>query len=119
MKRIYLLSASFVFVLAASEVCLAAETITVTIKSLSFDPKQVEAHVGDTVVWTNNSLTNHTAISDDDGKTFDTGEVKPNETSKPVKFESQGEFKYHCKIHGRTMSGTIVVKPVVTNYRVV
>ena len=51
----------------------------------------------------------------DDGKTFDTGEVKPNETSKPVKFESQGEFKYHCKIHGRTMSGTIVVKPVAAN----
>ena len=46
MKRIYLLSASFVFVLAASDVCLAAETITVTIRSLSFDPKQVEAHVG-------------------------------------------------------------------------
>ena len=115
MKRINLLSASFVFVLAASKVCLAAETITVTIKSLSFDPKQVEVHVGDTVVWTNNSLTNHTAISDDDGKTFDTGEVKPNETSKSIKFESQGEFKYHCKIHGRTMSGTIVVKLVATN----
>lgn len=34
-KRIYLLSAFFVFVLAASEVCLATETVTVTIKSLS------------------------------------------------------------------------------------
>jgi hypothetical protein len=45
-KRICLLSASLVFVLAASDVCSAAETITVTIKSLSFDPKQVEAHVG-------------------------------------------------------------------------
>lgn len=115
MKRIYLLSASFVFVLAATDVCLAAETITITIRSLSFDPKQVEAHVGDTVVWTNNSLTNHTAVSDDDGKTFDTGELKPNETSTPVKLERQGEFGYHCKIHGRTMSGTIVVRPAATN----
>ena len=115
MRRIYLLSASFVFVLAASDVCLAVETITVAIRSLSFDPKQVEAHVGDTIVWTNNSLTSHTAISDDDGKSFDTGELKPNETSKPVKLERQGEFRYHCKIHGRSMSGTIVVKPAATN----
>jgi hypothetical protein len=46
LKRTYLLSASFVFVQAASDVCSAAETISVTIKSLSFDPKQVEAHVG-------------------------------------------------------------------------
>ena len=115
MRRIYLLSASFVFVLAASDLCLAAETITVAVGSLSFDPKQVEAHVGDTVVWNNNSFTSHTAISDDDGKSFDTGELKPNETSKPVKLERQGEFRYHCKIHGRSMSGTIVVKPAATN----
>ena len=49
---------------------------------------------------------------DDDGKTFDTGEVEPEKSSKPVKFEKEGEFKYHCKVHGKTMSGTIVVKAV-------
>jgi plastocyanin len=79
-----------VFVLAATDVCLAAETIAITIRSLSFDPKQVEARVGDTVMWTNNSLTNHTATSDDDAKAFDTRELKPDETSKPVKLASQG-----------------------------
>jgi plastocyanin len=27
-----------------------------------------------------------------------------------VKFEREGEFRYYCKVHGKTMSGTIVVK---------
>src|SRR5207249_725021 len=88
------------------------KTATVTIKSLSFDPKRLEIHVGDSVVWANESKTVHTATSDNDGKTFDTGDVEPGKSSKPVKFEKDGEFKYHCKVHGKSMSGTIVVKPV-------
>ena len=88
-----------------------AKTITVTMRSLSFDPKKLEVHVGDSVVWTNDSRTKHTATSDDEGKTFDTDEIEPGKSSKPVKFEKEGEFKYHCKIHGESMSGTIVVKP--------
>jgi plastocyanin len=87
-----------------------AKPITVTMKSLSYDPKKLEVHVGDSVVWTNKSRTAHTATSDDEGKTFDTDEVEPGKSSKPVKFEKEGEFKYHCKVHGKTMSGTVVVK---------
>jgi plastocyanin len=87
-----------------------AKAITVTVKSLSFDPKRLEVHVGDAVVWTNQARTKHTAISDDDGKTFDTDEIAPGQSSKPVKFEREGEFRYHCKVHGKTMSGTVVVK---------
>ena len=111
MNRIYLFPASLAFTLAASLAGAAGETITVKVKSLSYDPKVVEAQVGDTVVWSNSSLTKHTATSDDDGKTFDTAEIKSDETSRPVKFEKAGEFKYHCKVHGKSMSGTIVVKP--------
>ena len=109
MKRIYLLLVSFASISMASVTSTAAETITVKMKSLSYDPKQIEAHVGDTVAWTNNAFSKHTATSDD-GKTFDTGEIKPDEASKAVKLERPGEFKYHCKIHGTSMSGTIVVK---------
>src|SRR4051794_18224321 len=89
-----------------------AMPVTVTMKSLSYDPKKLEIHVGDSVVWTNESRTTHTAMSNDEGKTFDTGEVEPGKSSKPVKFEKEGEFKYHCKVHGKTMSGTVVVKAV-------
>jgi plastocyanin len=88
----------------------AAKTITVTMKSLSYDPKKLEIGVGDSVVWTNKSFAAHTATSDDGGKTFDTGNVEPDNSSKAVKFEKAGEFKYHCLVHGKSMSGTIVVK---------
>ena len=86
------------------------KTVTVTMKSLSYDPKKVEIRVGDSVVWNNKAFAAHTATSDDDGKTFDTGNVEPDESSKAVKFEKEGEFKYRCLVHGKAMSGTIVVK---------
>jgi plastocyanin len=87
-----------------------AKPITVTVKSLSYSPKKLEVRVGESVMWTNEARTTHTATSDDDGKTFDTGEIEPDKSSKPVKFDKEGEFKYHCKVHGKTMSGTIIVK---------
>jgi len=87
-----------------------AKSLTIRMKSISYEPKTLEIRVGDTVAWTNGSLTKHTATSDDDGKTFSSGEIKPDETSSPVKFDKSGEFKYHCQIHGQSMHGTIVVK---------
>ncbi len=114
MNRFLLLPVACMMLLAVSLAWLAdkkaeASDITVKMKSLSYDPRKLEIHVGDSVIWTNNSFANHTATSDD-GKTFDTDEVKPEESSKPLKFEKEGEFKYHCKIHGKSMSGTVIVK---------
>jgi plastocyanin len=86
-----------------------AKPMTVTIQSLSYDPKKLEVHTGDSVIWTNKARTTHTATSDDEGKTFDTDEIEAGKTSKPVKFRKEGEFKYHCEVHGKVMSGTIVV----------
>ena len=91
-----------------------AKQISVDMKSISYDPKIVNASVGDSIVWTNKAFSSHTATSEDEGS-FDTGEVKPGETSSPVKFDKEGEFNYHCKIHGKTMSGTIAVKPAASN----
>ena len=64
-----------------------AKPTSVEMKSISYDPKSVEVPVGGSIVWTNKAFTNHTATSEDDGKTFDTGEIKPNESSSPVKFD--------------------------------
>ncbi|HEV2972050.1 MAG TPA: cupredoxin domain-containing protein [Pirellulales bacterium] len=91
---------------------LDSTPITVTMKSMSYEPKRLEIHVGDSVVWTNKAFTTHTATSDDDGKTFDTGEVERGKSSKPVTFATAGEFKYHCTIHGKAMHSTIIVKAV-------
>jgi plastocyanin len=87
-----------------------SEPISVNIKSLSYDPKKLEIKVGDSVVWTNKARTKHTATSDDEGKTFGTGDVEPEKSSKAIKFKKEGEFNYHCKVHGKSMSGTLVVK---------
>ncbi len=56
-----------------------AKEITVKVKSLSFSPKKVEIQVGESVVWTSEARTKHSATSDDDGKTFDTGDIEPGE----------------------------------------
>jgi plastocyanin len=92
----------------------APKPVTVTMRSMSYEPKKLEIHVGDSVVWTNKSFTTHTATSDDDGTTFDTGEVERGKSSKPITFATAGEFKYHCKIHGKSMHATIVVKVAET-----
>jgi plastocyanin len=84
--------------------------VTVTMKSLSFSPRKLEIEAGDSVVWINEARTKHTATSDDDGKAVDTSEIEPGKSSKPVMFETEGEFRYHCKMHGKSMSGTVVVK---------
>jgi plastocyanin len=99
----------------AAETNPNAKQIDVDMKSISYDPKIVNASIGDSIVWTNKAFSNHTATSEDDGKTFDTGEIEPGESSSPVKFDKEGEFQYHCKIHGKTMSGTVVVKPAAAN----
>ena len=124
MNLVLQLAVSLAFIFATSVASSAEENdgtkqsdaklTSVEMKSISYDPKSVEVPVGGSIVWTNKAFTNHTATSDD-GQTFDTGEIKPNESSRPVKFDKEGEFKYHCKIHGETMSGTIVVKPGAAN----
>ena len=117
MNHLSLLPLAGALILTASVAWSANEPaapISVVMKSISYDPKRVEVPVGGSVVWTNKAFTNHTATSDD-AQTFDTGEIKPNELSSPVKFDKEGEFTYHCKIHGKTMSGLVVVKPTAAN----
>ena len=121
MSRVCQLSVFLAFIFAVSVAWSAEESdgtkqsdakpTSVDMKSISYDPKSVEVPVGGSVVWTNKAFTNHTATSEDDGKIFDTGEIKPGETSRPVTFDKEGEFNYHCKIHGKTMNGTVVVRP--------
>ena len=73
MNQLSLFLVACVLILAVS-LAWSAEPITVKMKSLSYEPKAVEVHVGDSVVWSNEARTPHTATSDDEGKTFDTDE---------------------------------------------
>lgn len=97
----------YLVLLATSFPAFAAKH-SVEMKSISFSPKQLEIKAGDEVEWLNVSYTDHSATSD--SKIFDTGSVAPKKASIPVVFKEAGTFPYHCRVHGKSMSGVISVK---------
>jgi len=92
---------------AADGASTAAQKIIM--KSISFEPKKIQIHENDSLIWVNGSLTEHSATSDD-GKAFDTGLIKPKKSSKPIVFKKAGTYPYHCSVHGKTMSGEVTVQ---------
>jgi plastocyanin len=84
----------------------AAETIRVSINKLSFAPKEISAHVGDTIEWSNSDFVAHTA----------TARNKDWDVAVPVKGVAQitlthsGDVDYFCRFHPN-MTGHIAVTP--------
>jgi len=77
---------------------------TVTIKNLTFSPNAITAKVGDTITFTNEDGTDHSATANDgsfDTKPFSSG-------SKTFKVTKAGPIGYHCVIHS-SMQGEILV----------
>lgn len=105
------------FFLALSLICFFwlfdsnAESVNhqVVMKSISYEPKNLKIKVGESVEWVNQSLTEHSASSDD-LKTFETGLIEPQKKSKPIQIKSAGTYQYHCSVHGKTMHATIVAE---------
>jgi plastocyanin len=81
---------------------------TVVMKSISYDPKSITVELGDTVEWENKSYTDHSAQDFTKGG-FDTGSIAPGKSSKAIPFKKIGTYTYHCRVHGKTMSGVINV----------
>ena len=69
-------------------------------------PARVEVDKGSSVVWQNGDSAPHTATAS--GK-FDTQVIKGRQRSKPVRFDTAGEFPYICDLHP-FMKGTVVVR---------
>jgi plastocyanin len=90
-------------------ICAFAAPVEIQMKSLSYDPKNVDIVVGQSIVWKNVAYTEHSAASND-AKTFDTGMIAPGDHSKEITIKTPGVYSYHCSMHGRTMSGQITVK---------
>ena len=86
----------------ASGTALAADT-PVSIAGFAFAPVTVTVDVGDTVTWTNDDSTAHTATGDG----FDTERLAPGQTAS-ITFSTAGTFAYACAIHPQ-MRGTVVV----------
>jgi LPXTG-motif cell wall-anchored protein len=84
----------------------AAGSGSVTIADFQFTPAQITISQGDTVTWTNNGPTAHSATAP--GGSFDTG-IFPAGESRSHTFNEAGTFSYICTPHPN-MHGTIVVQ---------
>jgi plastocyanin len=84
----------------------AAASTTVTISDYKFTPPSITVNVGDTVTWTNNGPTGHSATANDG--TFDTGVLNKASTGS-YRFTKAGTFGYHCSPHPY-MKATVIVK---------
>ena len=82
----------------------------VTIADFNFTPGTITVHTGDTITWTNNGPSSHTASARDGS--FDTGVLQRGASSSHT-FTQAGSFSYYCKIHP-LMHGTIVVLAAAT-----
>jgi plastocyanin len=76
-----------------------------TISDFKFSPATITIHVGDTITWTNNGPTSHTATASNGS--FDTGTMKKGASASHT-FTQAGTFPYICSIHP-FMHGTVVV----------
>jgi plastocyanin len=89
-----------------------------TLTDTAYSPNPIQAKVGQSVQWTNEDSAMHTVTSGtvgaaDAGKAFDSGLQGPNAlTAKGKtfehKFDTAGEFPYHCTLHP-AMVGKVVV----------
>jgi plastocyanin len=106
LNRLFIFSALLVSAVSSAQ---AVETNQVIMKSLSYVPKQIKIVQGQSVTWKNTSYTEHSATSEGNPSAFDTGMIASGKESKPVRFEKVGEYAYHCSMHGKTMSGVVIV----------
>ena len=80
--------------------------VTIT-SGMAFDPTTLTIAIGDSVTWTNEHSSSHTATSTD-GTTFDSGTLGDGD-SYTFTFETAGSYDYECEFHA-SMTGTIVVE---------
>jgi plastocyanin len=89
---------------------VAAQAGGVTIADFSFSPATITIDQGDSVTWTNNGPTPHSATSPDGA--FDTG-IFPAGQSRSHTFNEAGTYPYICTPHPN-MHGTVVVRAAQT-----
>jgi LPXTG-motif cell wall-anchored protein len=84
----------------------ASASATVTISDFKFTPDTVTVNEGDSVTWTNDGPSVHTATADDGS--FDTGSLRKGESGSAT-FTSAGTITYICQPHP-FMKGKVIVQ---------
>jgi plastocyanin len=83
----------------------ATAVIRVVMKNMKFDPPKLEIHKGDTVEWTNEDITPHTATA---RPLFDSGPIASDQSWRHT-FTEAGDFPYTCTFHPE-MKAVVTVK---------
>lgn len=83
-----------------------AGTIHITVDKMVFEPAEINAEVGDTIVWDNKDVVAHTATTSN--KDWDVM-IGPKRSGALV-LKKAGGADYFCKFHPN-MKGRIVVAP--------
>jgi plastocyanin len=97
-----------VAVVAAPSATAAGASVTVA--NMAFTPASVKVGLGESVTWTFQDVTAHTATSD--VGFFNTGPASGG-VSRTVRFPSAGKFGYHCTFHPM-MVGKVIVPMAAT-----
>ena len=79
----------------------AARTIAVEMRQMAYVPAVLQAHVGDTIVFSNHDLVPHTVTARD--RAWDSGSIAPDSSWRMV-VDKGGAF--YCAFHP-TMTGSI------------
>ncbi len=82
----------------------------ISIKNMAFSPATLTVKPGTTVTWTNDDITSHTVVSDENSPVAYTSPLLASGASFPFTFTQAGTYSYHCGIHP-SMKGTILVQP--------
>jgi plastocyanin len=83
-----------------------AEEYRIVLDKMAFGPVPAEVHPGDTVVWENRDIFQHTATARD--KSFDIDLPPKSEASMTV--GAAGTVDFYCRFHPG-MTGTLVITP--------
>ena len=92
--------------IAVASPALAGETIHVAISQLKFEPRQISAHVGDTIEWASSDFVVHTATA----RNNDWDVTVPAKGVGRVTLQHAGDVDYFCRFHPN-MTGRISVAP--------
>ncbi|HEX2013854.1 MAG TPA: plastocyanin/azurin family copper-binding protein, partial [Nitrososphaera sp.] len=96
----------------AAEVNVSITTGSSTKTTNAYSPNPVEIAIGDTVIWTNEDSTPHTAASGTtptpDGVFGGNDQILVTGKTQSHTFSEAGEFPYFCTLHP-TMVGTVIV----------
>ena len=105
-RRAALAGAAVALLAIVSAPAALAADADVEIAAFAFDPASVTVTAGDSVTWTNNDTTAHTATGANGA--FDSGSIAVGDTAS-VTFTTAGSYNYICTIHP-TMTGTVLVE---------